>query len=123
MNINIGGTIGWKNVHEDVRKRWTVLDAAPKSPIQYDLNSRRNFPIDDNSVDNYYASHVLEHVDTFLLPFVFSEIHRTLKPFGRVRIVVPDIRVGIERYRNGHELRCSPYCTPDIALPRLHLEL
>lgn len=117
MNVNIGGTKGWKNVAEEIRDRWTVFDSSPNAPIEHDLNSGGVFPLEDYSVDNYYASHVLEHVNTFQIPFVMSEIYRTLKPGGKIRIVVPDIAVGMRMYINDEELRKSPYCTPDPALP------
>jgi ubiquinone/menaquinone biosynthesis C-methylase UbiE len=43
--------------------------------------------IPDNSVDQYVTSHFLEHVDQFEL--LMAEIHRTLKPYGTVSIIVP----------------------------------
>lgn len=51
-----------------------------------DLEKGLSF-IPDNSVDEYVTSHFLEHVDHF--EFLMSEIHRTLKPGGKVKIIVP----------------------------------
>jgi len=41
----------------------------------------------DNSVDEYYTTHFLEHVMNFEL--LLSEMHRTLKPGGIAMITVP----------------------------------
>ena len=43
--------------------------------------------IPNNSVDEYITSHFLEHVQNFEL--LLSEIFRTLKPGGIIRIIVP----------------------------------
>ncbi|MEI6576821.1 MAG: class I SAM-dependent methyltransferase [Bacteroidota bacterium] len=41
----------------------------------------------DNSVDDIYNSHFLEHIEN--LEQLLSEIHRCLKPGGRLHVVVP----------------------------------
>ncbi|MGR3310677.1 MAG: class I SAM-dependent methyltransferase [Candidatus Brocadiales bacterium] len=46
-------------------------------------------PFDDNSVDELYTSHFLEHCHN--LVFVMNEIHRVLKLGGRATILVPNI--------------------------------
>lgn len=46
-----------------------------------------NTELDDNSVDNYLCISVLQHV--FDIQKAFSEIHRTLKPGGKLLLVVP----------------------------------
>lgn len=47
-------------------------------------------PFDDSSVDEVYTSHFLEHCQD--LVFVMNEIHRVLRPGGRVTIIVPNIK-------------------------------
>jgi SAM-dependent methyltransferase len=46
----------------------------------------------DNSVDEIYASHVLEHIEHVRRDAALAEWFRVLKPAGRVRIAVPDLR-------------------------------
>ena len=41
----------------------------------------------DNSVDYFYSSHVMEHIDN--LELLLREIHRVLKPGGTYEFVVP----------------------------------
>lgn len=55
----------------------------------------------DESVDEIYASHVLEHFDQSLADKVLAEWVRVLKPGGRIRISVPDLDRILEAYTNG----------------------
>jgi len=99
MKVNIGGLKGKNKSRED----WHILDwvgKGNKDPriINHNLNRLSSFPISGDSVDAYYTSHTLEHVYPDYIFFVLCEIQRTLKTDGLVRIVVPDIEVGIQQY-------------------------
>lgn len=51
---------------------------------------------EDNSVDEIRASHILEHFGHMDVPKVLADWVRVLKPGGRIRIAVPDMRkIGI----------------------------
>jgi len=97
--IDIGGA---KRFTETIIP-WKVLDLKGED-YKYDLNSGQPFPLEDNSVDNYYTSHTLEHIDIKNLLFVFKEICRTLKQKGLVRIVVPNFEIGMLWYQNRNKL-------------------
>jgi predicted SAM-dependent methyltransferase len=99
LNIDIGGR---KN-RNTLNGIWKVMDIIPKDTYIVDLNSCERFPLEDNSVDNYYTSHTLEHVKVKRLPFIFSEIFRTLKKSGKIRIVVPDFELVMRRYFKDHK--------------------
>lgn len=94
LNIDIGGRKN-KFLPDDT---WEIMDIIPKEKYVVDLNSCDRFPLEDNSIDNYYTSHTLEHVKPKRILFVFQEIYRTLKPGGTVRIVVPDFCIGAKWY-------------------------
>jgi len=83
------------------RKRWQVLDIAGRPEYVFDLNSGKPLPFANDSVDNVYCSHTLEHVHPDLVPWVLSEMVRSLVPGGKVRVVVPDIRIPTQRYMMG----------------------
>lgn len=63
--------------------RYTAIDI--KSGID-----ARKLPYEDNSVDEVYASHVLEHFSFRETADVLAEWARVLKPGGIMRISVPD---------------------------------
>ncbi len=64
------------------------IDILPLPGVDFVANLEEGLPfIPDNSVDEYTSSHFLEHIDHF--ETMMAEIHRTLKPGGKVRIVVP----------------------------------
>ncbi|MDO8952234.1 MAG: methyltransferase domain-containing protein [Draconibacterium sp.] len=64
------------------------MDILPLPGVDYVINLEEGFNfIGNNSVDEFYSSHFLEHVQNFEL--ILSEIHRTLKPGGLCTVIVP----------------------------------
>ena len=60
--------------------------------IFWDLNEIP-YPFNDNSIDEINACHILEHLyDPFT---IMKELHRILKPNGRLRIQVPHFSRGM----------------------------
>jgi ubiquinone/menaquinone biosynthesis C-methylase UbiE len=75
---------------------WSA-DAQPD--IVHDLNSLP-LPFSDNSVDEVYMSHCLEHLER---PFnVMRDIHRILKPGGIADIRVPHFSRGMTHPEHTH---------------------
>ena len=58
----------------------------PGVDIIHDLNSFP-YPFADNTFDEIYATHVIEHLDSIV--HVMEEIHRLAKPNAKVVIVTP----------------------------------
>lgn len=58
--------------------------------------------LEDNTVDEVYAGHVLEHFTTEESIEMLKEIHRVLIPGGLLTAVIPDTEKGIKEYREGH---------------------
>lgn len=75
------------------RERFAALDG---NVVVHDL--RKRLPIEDNSADAVYHSHVLEHIDRHQVGFFLAEIRRVLRPGGVQRIVVPDFELACRRY-------------------------
>jgi ubiquinone/menaquinone biosynthesis C-methylase UbiE len=64
------------------------IDVLPLSGVDIVANLEEGFPtIPDNSVDEFYTTHFLEHVYNFEL--LMAEMYRTLKPGGIAKITVP----------------------------------
>ncbi|MEX2054199.1 MAG: methyltransferase domain-containing protein [Candidatus Colwellbacteria bacterium] len=61
------------------------IEESVKPDIVRDIE--KGLPFDDNSVDEIYCSHTLEHVNDLL--FVIREFYRVLKNSAKLTIVVP----------------------------------
>lgn len=69
--------------------------------IEYDLRTDA-LPFADDSADNIYISHVIEHVETACVERFFHEAWRVLKPGGVLRVACPDARFlhSVSRFAN-----------------------
>lgn len=86
LRLHIGG--------EEAKPGWKILNiqAAPVVDYVGDCTDLSRF--DTESVEEIYASHVLEHLGyAEKLPRALSEFHRVLKKGARARISVPDMDV------------------------------
>lgn len=94
MKLNIGG----QQSIDRFPKGWTCLDILPGADIIHDLQSGP-LPLEDSSVEAIYCSHVLEHLWPKNVLFVLREFYRILvKDVGRIRIVVPDMEIAVEKW-------------------------
>jgi len=57
-----------------------------------DFDFSKGIPYQDNSIEEYYVSHSLEHVSFHKTYFVLSECYRTLTHGGRITVIVPHVR-------------------------------
>lgn len=104
---------GWLNVDHFIGARLGRIPGLPRifralgvfrlswSPEIFIHDLRKAFPWDDDSADVIYSSHTLEHLSPGEGLRFIRECHRVLKPGGVIRIVVPDLRACVERYRAG----------------------
>ena len=93
MNIDIGG----QNCRDDQGGKWKIVDLHDGADFKLNLETDK-FPFSDQSVDNIYSSHCIEHIEPNKLRDVFAEMQRVLKPGGKVRIIVPSFRKGVFFY-------------------------
>ena len=64
------------------------MDILPLPGVDFVVDLEKGFSfMADNSVDEFYTSHFLEHVQN--LELIMAEIHRTLKPGGVLTVFVP----------------------------------
>ena len=85
MKINIGGETkkdGWKNLN--VQKK-------PDVDIVGNIEDLSQF--EDESIEEIYASHIIEHVDQKKIQNTFKGIFRILKKEGKFYVSVPDMDV------------------------------
>lgn len=74
---------------------WAGLDQVNGNP----LTEKTVLPFEDNSLDYAYSSHFFEHVNDETAERLFGEVHRCLKPGGKVWFVVPDASLFLQKYR------------------------
>ena len=85
MKINIGGETkkeGWINYN--VQKK-------PNVDIVGNINDLSQFK--NESIEEIYASHIIEHVDQKTIKNTFKDIFRILKKEGKFYVSVPDMDV------------------------------
>ncbi len=70
--------------------------AFPKEVRYGDI--RAGLPVADKSVDAVYCSHVLEHLSLEDCRLALANTFRILKPGGRFRLVMPDLRWYVDQY-------------------------
>ncbi len=104
LNIGSGCVSGTPFVKSDwlnIDNTWTPEDEGwPKGGAYQNFDIRESWPIEDDSVECIFASHIIEHIKYDELLLVFSECHRVLKEGHPIRIVCPDPRAFIENWRN-----------------------
>ncbi len=83
------------------REGYLNIDWSPlgNPDVVHDLNVFP-YPFADSSIEEVYASHVLEHLDR---PFdVMRELHRILVPGGRLIVKVPHFSRGFTHAEHAH---------------------
>ena len=64
------------------------VDKHPTEGVKYQVDFEKEaLPFEDNSVDEIICRHLIEHVEDLF--GLMAEIHRVLKPKGKLNIVVP----------------------------------
>ena len=83
MKLHIGG--------EQVKEGWKILNIQKKEGVDFigDISDLSQF--DDNSIEEIYASHVLEHVAQKNIKKTIEEIYRVLVADGKFYVSVPDM--------------------------------
>ncbi len=122
MNVNIGcgmtPTPGWNNYDNSWSVRlanWlvivsmlerfrlltpsqiTYINFAKQNNISW-ADATKSIPLENNSVGILYSSHMLEHLDSKRRGSFLGEARRVLKEGGVIRLVVPDLRIFVDRY-------------------------
>ena len=93
--------IGGKQPHPD----WEILNIQPSPTVDHVGDAKDLSRFDDETFDELYASHVVEHFDyKETLLEVFKEWYRVLKPEGKLYISVPDLYILCQLFQKRKEL-------------------
>jgi SAM-dependent methyltransferase len=94
LNLGCG-----KRFHKD----WTNLDFRSDNRDVIEHNLLNGIPFKDNSFDVVYHSHVLEHFARKDAVRLIQECFRVLKPYGILRLAVPDLEMIAKEYLHNLE--------------------
>ena len=85
MKLHIGG--------KEIKEGWSILNIQKNDGVDFigDISDLSQFG--DNSIDEIYASHVVEHINQKNIKKTLSGIHRVLTTNGKFYISVPDMDV------------------------------
>jgi predicted SAM-dependent methyltransferase len=82
---------------------WLSVDIdASLGEIVVNFQEFEKLPLENNSVECVYGSHVFEHMSIFKSQLVFNEIYRTLRGNGTFRLILPDAEKSINEYIKGN---------------------
>jgi len=102
LNIGCGPNISGDFINLD----WSW---RPGIDLCWDLNNR--IPLKDGAIAGIYTEHCLEHLPLAVADHALAECRRLLQPGGRIRIVVPDGELYLNRYTD------LSRCTSKAELP------
>tara|TARA_B100000989_G_scaffold289375_1_gene261127 strand:+ start:410 stop:919 length:510 start_codon:yes stop_codon:yes gene_type:complete len=85
MKLHIGG--------QEKKEGWSILNIQNNDGVDYvgDISDLSQFK--DSSIEEIYASHVVEHVNQKDISKTLSGIHRVLKSDGKFYVSVPDLDI------------------------------
>lgn len=89
LNIGCGDYILPDFVNLDFIHKKYHKGKKPNNIMHFDMRND-DIPFSDNTVDNIYVSHVIEHIEKHYVDKFFSECFRVMKKGAVLRIAVPD---------------------------------
>ena len=85
MKLHIGG--------KQIKDGWKILNIQKNDGVDFVGSISDLSQFDDNSIEEIYASHVIEHIDQKNIKKTLEGIYRVLKNDGKFYISVPDLDV------------------------------
>ena len=74
-----------------IRDGWLNVDIDPRLDGAIYMDATEPLPLRDSSVDVAYSEHMIEHVPLSAAVAMLRELHRVMKPGGKLRIATPDM--------------------------------
>ena len=104
MKLNIGS--GNMDPNCVFAKDWTNVDinydgTKPewKNGMYLNFDITKHWPLQHDSVDCIFASHIFEHIELKDLGYTLIQCYRVLKPGAPIRIICPDPRIFIKQWK------------------------
>ncbi len=96
---SVGGSPFEKDEWECIDYSCDGSEAWHGPAIYHKFDLKETWPIENDSVDCIFASHILEHIEYKHQRKVAQEFFRVLKVGAPIRIICPDPRIFIENWR------------------------
>jgi predicted SAM-dependent methyltransferase len=93
LNVGCGQNTSAQDINLD-------YDWFPGIDVCCDI--RKGLPFQDGYVGGIFTEHCIEHICFNEALFVFDEFHRVMSAGACIRIIVPDLEIYIDRYREFH---------------------
>jgi len=87
-----------------IGNEWIHIDIQKFNHIDYQIDIRNLDIFKNESIDEIYICHVLEHFPRNELENILSEWYRVLKVGGMLRIAVPDFESVCNLYKSGMDI-------------------
>jgi len=94
LKIELGGG------ENPIKNGFLNVDARPLPTVDI-IADIKDLPFENESVDEIFTTNVLEHFNYEDSKRVLTESYRVLKIGGKIEIIVPDLEMIIEKYKNG----------------------
>ncbi|MFC1681020.1 methyltransferase domain-containing protein [Pseudomonadota bacterium] len=122
---------GWRNFDASPTLRFERLPIVGRlytknqerfpANVEYG-NIVRGLPIQNDSCAAVYCSHVLEHLALNEFKLALRETYRLLRKQGLFRLVVPDLKFGIEKYKTDQSGEAAMNFMREMSLGLEHRE-
>lgn len=83
-------------------QHYDFIKFLKKNSVKF-CDARYRIPLNNQTVDNVYSSHTLEHLRFHDADLFLKECHRVLKNGGGIRLIVPNLRLKIEDYNKSKD--------------------
>jgi predicted SAM-dependent methyltransferase len=88
---------------EHTARGWLNVDVKVGPSIDLSCDIRKGLPLESGSIDYAVSVHGLPELAYPEVVPALSELRRVLKPGGALRLVLPDLRKGIQAYVHGDD--------------------
>ncbi|MFH1802091.1 MAG: methyltransferase domain-containing protein [archaeon] len=94
----------------EYRVGWVNIDVDPRWKVDILADIEKGIPLKDNSIEEVFVKHVMEHIDPRKFEFVMSEIWRVCKKGARITIYCPYFSCSIT-YKTADHITSITYFT------------
>lgn len=94
----------------EIKENWINIDIKERDqPLDYEIDVTKEFPFEDNSVDEIYMEQFLEHLNWLDGRELLEKCFKSMKEGAKIRIVVPNIAEAFHQYLGGNKAYFKPY--------------